>query len=379
MDFRSSLPRSIAALALALLLVSAGCSATGAGPGASSNSSGTGSSGAPSAATIGQKADQKYANLTSYRGTMRIQTVVDGKTTSTTGRIWEKPHKHEMRMETLSPSSKAGNVVDSNGSVLWTYNATRQTVTRLKLQNFGSQTPTTDYASVLSNITKKYHLTYRGKHTVAGRSTYEVSLSPKKGTPEAKFVRNETIWFDTDHWFPLKTHVTTSMGNHTTAITKTYTNISFNTGIDDSRFDYRPPANATVKKTSTPSVQTYHSVAKAQAHVNYTIVKPSPMPDGYTLKQATLSIGPNATSTTLEYDNGSGGSFLVGQKPIGGGQSTTHPPGKTITIDGQNATYGTLGNSSIISWKCGGFHHSFITELPKQTALEIANSTACAA
>ena len=71
MPSKPSLVRLAALLGVALLLVSAGCLSGG-------------SVSHMTAKKIGQQADQKYSQLTSYNGTVTITSTMDGKTTSQT-------------------------------------------------------------------------------------------------------------------------------------------------------------------------------------------------------------------------------------------------------------------------------------------------------
>ena len=73
MPSKPSLVRLAALLGVALLLVSAGCLSGG-------------SVSHMTAKKIGQQADQKYSQLTSYNGTVTITSTMDGKTTSSPAR-----------------------------------------------------------------------------------------------------------------------------------------------------------------------------------------------------------------------------------------------------------------------------------------------------
>ena len=368
-----SLARLVGVAAVIFLLVGAGCVSGGPGT-ASSNGGGM------SAHAIGQKAAEKYGTLQSYRGTVHTKTTVDGHTTTTVTEIWAKPHAHEIRSRTLSPPSKAGSEVVSNGSVLWVYNVTAHSAYRLSLHDYRRQKPTPDYASLFANLTKNYRLDYRGNATVAGRSTYVVTATPRSNASMAGVVENETLWLDTQYWFPLETHVVSSLGNHSTTMTRTFTNVSFGVSIPDSRFSFRPPDNATVNRMQAPKTARYGSVAAAQANVSYRIGTPGSLPDGFSLDHVVVTHQKNATSTTLFYANASGSKLFVSQTPETGGANLHTPTGgTTVTVDGANATYTALGNNAVLAWQCGGYRRTVVSPVSKNATIRVANSVPCTA
>jgi len=66
-----------------------------------------------------------------------------------------------------------------------------------------------------------------------------------------------------------------SLQNETTTVTTVYRNLTFNMGVPNSTFEYKPPADATVETTTLPSVQTYDSRSAAAQNVSFALPEPN--------------------------------------------------------------------------------------------------------
>ncbi len=79
------------------------------------------------------------------------------------------------------------------------------------------------------------------------------------------------MWVDKEFWLPVKMEY--KFGEFSMFIE--YRNLSINTGIDDSFFEFKPPEGAEVEKMQITLPEYYDSVEEAQKHVNLTILVPS--------------------------------------------------------------------------------------------------------
>lgn len=126
-----------------------------------------------------------------------------------------KPKAGMTQTEYTSPESMSGDLVVSNRSAMWTYDASENTAQKLNLS--GLELPTTpQYGQFVEQFTEQYNITQKGTATIAGRDTYVLKLTPKEDT---EFATNGTMWIDTERWFPVKTELSMSVQNETTTLT----------------------------------------------------------------------------------------------------------------------------------------------------------------
>jgi len=403
MSDRSSIVRFIVPLAIAILLVGAGCTSSGVtSPATTKTNASTPSKTAQNTTTsmtgqaIVRHINEHYRTLQSYRGTFRSTGTMSGNATEpVTKEIWARPGRGDQRIETLRPNRSAGNLVVSNESVSWRYNVVQNTATKRESRTgttgSNSSSPT-QFDGISRNATKRYHFSDEGNATVSGHATYKIRLTPKNGTKNARLVDNETLWLDTQYWFPIKRRIVLSAFNHTTVSTRTFTNITFDTKIPDRRFTFHPPNGTTIRTPSSrnttrstsnttsarPKTQMYSSESAAQSHVDYTISKPSWRPPGFTIHRAYVVTYENASKAILVYTNSSGWRFRVTQLPRSAGRRLSGPTSGThVTVNGHDGTYGKGPLSYLVRWNCSGFQHEIRARFEKQTTLEIANATAC--
>ncbi|MEE6210049.1 hypothetical protein U3A55_07775 [Salarchaeum sp. III] len=65
-----------------------------------------------------------------------------------------------------------------------------------------------------------------------------------------------------------------SLQNETTTVTTVY-NLTFNTGVPNTTFEYESPADATIETTTLPSVRTYDSRSAAAQNVSFALPEPN--------------------------------------------------------------------------------------------------------
>ncbi|RYJ08257.1 DUF4367 domain-containing protein [Halogeometricum borinquense] len=391
----------IGALAVVALLVSAGCASTTPTTTTTTHTNTphtveNQTNSTPASMTgeaIVQHINEHYQALQSYHGVLRRTSPSDKSASQpVTKEVWVRPHQGEARIKTLNPDRAAGNLVVVNQSVSWRYNAVHDIATKRVADTNTSSLPSTVSGEIATNTTERYNFTYDGTTTVSGHDTYKVALTPKNGTKNAGLVTNETLWLDTQHWFPIKRQVVLSPFNQTTVSTRTFTEITFNTQVSDQRFTFNPPANTTIRtptqnQTSSTSSNTsdvhvtlhqYNSTSAAQSHVNFTISKPTWLPDGFTLDHVTVVTHDNVSSTGLLYTNETGTHIKINQRPRATDKFThKSPPGTSVTVNGHRGTYVSMSRISMVRWNCSDSHYQVSSSLDKQTLLKIGNATTC--
>lgn len=154
----------------------------------------------------------------------------------------------------------------SNGSVMWSYDKINNKVMVLE-SNFSNREPIKlDYTEIIKNLLERYDVQLLGEEKVSGRDCYVLNLKPKGD--ESNVTK---MWVDKEFWFPVKMEY--KFGEFSMFIE--YKNLSFNTGIDDTFFEFKPPEGAEVEKMQITLPKYYDSVEEAQKHVNFTILVPS--------------------------------------------------------------------------------------------------------
>jgi outer membrane lipoprotein-sorting protein len=236
----------------------------------------------PTAETIETRLAQG-PSVDTVRGTYTITETVDGGTERTSVRVWTVVGER-LRQEIRSPD-RPDRVVVANRTRTWLYfpdsnDAYRRGYT--VLDRAGGQPYR--YAALIDNL-DAYRIEYRGRETVANRSTHHVTLAPAangRAVPEIEFYtyrigadsRPDTVrptrvdlWLDTEHWYPLRHELRVAGENRTYTTTVAYENVTFDASIDPARFDFDPTQNGTdvVMDDITTTYRPYDDLARAEA------------------------------------------------------------------------------------------------------------------
>jgi outer membrane lipoprotein-sorting protein len=158
-----------------------------------------------------------------------------------------------------------------SGSDVWTYDSTKNAVTHVRLPDraapnaksapadgspaegspFGGAealTPADAAAKVLAAIDPTTQVTVGEAATVAGRSAYELRVSPRS---TSSLVDTVVLAVDADNWLPLRVAVT-ARGQHDPAVDVRFTQVSLDVPAA-ARFQFAPPKGATVQERSLPA------------------------------------------------------------------------------------------------------------------------------
>ncbi len=356
--------KSLLALALLTLVVAVSVS----GYASIGNTAPAQNSSTPTESTIEQHALGNNTAVESVTGTVTIEVEQPNSTQTMQADVWQQPPNHVRYEYTEGPME--GDVMVSNGSGFWMYNESTNTARHLSLtgENAGMIQNLTAAFQQLSN---EFTAEYQGEATVSGQETYKVTVEPKNESLQ-EMMPNQTVWLDQDNWFPVKTQVTTSVGNDTTTTTMTYSNLTYNKSIPDERFTFTPPEDAKVIDVELPQTSNYDSVEEAQQAVDFTIREPTSVPDGYSLENVTVTTSNGNASVSLMYSNGTD-SMVVTQtpatRPVTGGQS--------VSIAGHSGSYTTIGEQQILQWSDDELRYSVSGSLLKTSLIEVAESIYC--
>lgn len=112
------------------------------------------------------------------------------------------------------------------------------------------------------------------------------------------YITGKKIWIDKKHWLPVR--IETDFEGFKSSVE--YTNISFNTGISDSEFEFSPPAGVKIIEPET-KLPNNVSMEDAQSNVNFAILNPS-YTAGHEFNGATVSKSGDVESVSLVYTKG---------------------------------------------------------------------------
>ncbi|TAN41412.1 MAG: DUF4367 domain-containing protein [Candidatus Methanoperedens sp.] len=133
-----------------------------------------------------------------------------------------------------------------------------------------------------------------------------------------------------------------------------YRDIKFNTGISDSEFEFKVPEGAKVvtrEPLAPPKKMTLEEVKK---EVNFTVLSPSYLPEGYTFESATVFKYDTKEIVSLTYQKGSE-NLMLSEKQ----RDDTNPPPEFGDVEevSINGTDGKIisgfGESKMLTWSSG--------------------------
>jgi len=316
-----------------------------------------------------------------------------------------RPGTGEKRLSLLDgPESRFGTQV-SNGSVLWLYERETPNVTRIELDDTDSEPtrgerigrlfarlnatsgaetpaepPTVEPLPVVPQSAAQAdaaaeasgaHLAvaYEGTDTVAGREVYVLRLTPVDETSESAY--EQTLWLDAENAFPLKQRTAWTHEGKRTVQTTTYTDVTFDPGLDDARFTPDLPANATVHSPDTPETTTYRDVGALREAADVPVPDPS-VPPTYELSYATRTDG-RVQGVGLRYANRTS---VVTVAKYSFTYSDEDGDG-SVTVDGRPATL-TTGHRVSLSWSCENYRYTVRgTGISADAVVAVGESVGC--
>lgn len=334
-------------------------------------------------------------------------------TTRTVERVTHRPRTGATRALVRSGPGTV-DVRVSNGSVLWLYDRETETVTRIgldgrsdrgsrifdRVERLVAQLNRSDDAGEAGTSSQvsplpvvpaadgrteaidgpvggnrgTYAVSFDGTETVGERRTYVVELrrTGAGGEPVANYT--QTLWLDTQWYYPLQRQTAWIQGGNRTVITTTYTNVTFNPGLSSSTFGFEPPSNATVETGDAAEQRRYESVDALRAVANVSVPRPA-VPESFALASATRTTG-RIDSLGLRYVNAT--SVVSVAKLDTVVEPTTE--GERVTVAGRAATYRDLGPDQTVVWSCDGSQYKISGRglpNPKETLVEVATSVGC--
>ncbi|MWG36851.1 LolA family protein [Halomarina oriensis] len=354
----SNLRSSLAAVCLAALLVTSGCMATGPVEDDTVQS-------------YAQQFEQEMNDLDGFTATRTTTVTYDGENTTSTDEVWVRPGTGEMRAETVAPDERTGDVVVRTMNTSWSYDASENSAYSIDFSE--SDLPRTNgFGYRLDDIAEQSNVSYAGTEELDGETVHRIEFA---ATNTGVANSNVTVWVDADTRFPVKLHQTVESDDVDMAITIRYDDVELNPGIDDDRFTFEPPANATVEETELPPMERYESLDALRENASMTVPDPA-LPEGFELEQAVVTHLDEGESLSMTFSNGTA-MVSVGVQDAGVYGNRSLDGGETVPVGETTGTYRTFADTGTVQWTCDDHRHSVGGALSKAALLDVAESMGC--
>lgn len=262
------------------------------------------------------------------------------------------------RVEYWAPPSRAGDVVVFNRTMEVEYDASAHAVETMDVTR-----PPRNASTFLDG----QRIVSVERASVDGRRTYAVTLRPED--PRRNPFDRLILWFDARHWVPLRIDTYTTIEGEKYSYSRFYSDIAFDTGVSDDRFDFAVPAGANVSHRERPST-IFESIEALDMATGVPVPRPD-VPDPFAFDAAVLYERGNRTFVSLSYvneDEDARGFLSIGVYPNGSLRE-----GQNVTVAGRPGRYRTENRtghdraSQTLSWLCEGARYQVFAEDPTGT------------
>ncbi|MFB6164911.1 MAG: outer membrane lipoprotein carrier protein LolA [Haloarculaceae archaeon] len=365
---------------------------------------------APDQGRVGLDAADQYDSIDELAATRETVIERDGETLRTVARVRRRPHTGAERVAVRRSDRRQVDLRVSNGSVLWLYDAEENHVSidrldsrrggetrgerieelfrALNLSRYaveGSASASVRGIQPLPVVPQRpgyrvdatasegaFTVQYLGTAQVADQRTYVLKLSPENDTRTDGFT--QTLWLDTDRFFPVQQVSRWRDDGGSTSVTTTYRNLTYDPDLSDATFRFEPPANATVEGSDEPHREYYPVVTALRADVNasrMTVPRPD-APDGFALTTISKTDG-RVLSVSLGYENETA-SLSVSKYDF---VYPAEDGDETVRIDNRTGQL-TYGPTMDLSWECRGFRYTARgRNVAARTLIAFARSVGC--
>lgn len=225
--------------------------------------------------------------------------------------VWADTHGR-MRIQYLTPPQFAGDIMLMLPNQFFDYHAKTH---RLDVASLSPNRDQLELHRLIMGIRSgRIQATVTGEEEIAGRDCAILTIwglvpGQPSEIPQRKF------WVDRETGIVLRKEVWNARG----MISATYmVNITVGpaAGVTSQMFSPSSLPHATEVSPLFPSARPqYRSIEEAQAHVPFSILRPTQLPDGYTLSGVWVVDGPKSTSVLLRYGRGLN-YFSLSERPI---------------------------------------------------------------
>lgn len=358
--------------------------------------------GAPDGETVAEG----LQSIDAISATASLEIEVGNETTTMEMDVLQRLGTGEFRATVTEGEGGQAYRLISNGTQTWMYNRSGATATRLELGGVGEAnwSRTVEHVSgmfdslsstededvsisplpvvpggdggtgvgsaglasmpAMGNVT----VTYDGTASVAGEETHVVEVGP---ADDGTILRNGTLWFEADRYYPIKAEYGMSVGGRSADVGITYGNLTYDPSIPDGAFTFDPPANVTVENV-TDAIETYGSREELAAATDTSVPDPD-LPDSYGFSQGSINDADGSTVVSLQYANATG-SLVVNKRPATGNLTDA---GESVDVAGREGRVVELGEATAVVWECGDHRYTLSGSLSSDHLRTIAESMVC--
>lgn len=318
-----------------------------------------------SAEQIAQKMKEKQDCIKDFSATMVITSDFGGKSEMAKAKMMNKmPDKN--RIEYLEPAEMAGQIMVNDGKTIWNYNPAKNEVTRMDMPEIGKLSEQ-DYTRSIKELLNQTDISCLGTDKFEGRSVYIIKASPKNGSMGIRY----NMFVDSENWMPLKMEMFDKNDKLMTSIE--YRDIKFNTGISDSEFEFKVPEGAKVVTRELPAPPKKMTLEEARKEVNFTVLTPSCLPEGYTFDSATVFKYDDKESVSLLYRNSSS-TLVLTEKLLDDIQRPDFGEVEKVSINGAEGKLISLPGSNMLVWNNGKLELMLSGTFSKEEMIKVAGS-----
>jgi len=361
-----------------------------------------GSPAAPTPGKIGVDAGDAYDDIGGVEATRTTVVERGGDTHRTVAEVRLRPGTQYRRIAVEEATDRRYELVVANGSTLSLYDRDANAVTQFGLSGpVDPRTPgdrvealfarlnvtaSDDTASTTASVSPlavvprtddgptpttagagHLRVAFDGTEHVAGREAYVLHVD---AVESAASDFEQTVWVDTERFFPLKQRTEWTDDGERASVTTTYENVTFDPGFGDAAFALDPPANATVETLDTPEQTTYASTDRLREETAIPVPEPD-VPASFRLAYASQTTG-DVSGVGVEYVNETG-TISVAK------YDRTFPArgDRTVSLGNTDAAV-SLGLTTSVSWNCGDYRYTVRGQgVPVQVLVDVAESVGC--
>lgn len=207
---------------------------------------------------------------------------------------------------------------------------------------------------------------YTGTETVDGRETYRLELTPD--APNMS-LQSETVWLDSEYFYPLKRHTEFVAYGTDYEFTTTYRNVTFNPTFDPGIFRVDPeevPDDAREVR-----FDNYDSASAMADAVDLPVPDPA-VPEGFELESASYrSTDPEFASLRYERPDSE-----AGIRVFVFGEATEVTSGTPVQVGTHRARRTQMDGTTAISWTADGHTYRVSGAVGNETLVGVARSVA---
>lgn len=315
------------------------------------------------------------------------------------------PASSKYRFEVMAPPAREGNVVLSNGTVTWRYNATTGNATRTEHEGIDQATLDRQYLERLvdsstsdetfeadpgsisvspvpvvpgasgsggdSTTVKvaQLRVDYRGTDTVAGRDAYVIDLH---AADESGPRYNRTVWLDQEYFVTLRQHLVVETGDRRREMTSRHENVTFGPDFDAGTFQF--DTSRDVRLTGDFETTAYDSRSELAANTDLRVPEPD-LSAGYSLLLAQTFASEDARGVELVYQRAVS-TITVGSL-IDENRAEPTEYGDPIDLGNVTAYYERQGEAGRIYWVCAEKAYVVSGDVSRETLRSVAESIGC--